>query len=57
MDLSRVQLGHAVTFIKYLASVVSLIFPPKTLFPINASAIKCSEFCRPGGKRAYEEYL
>ena len=57
MALSRVLLGRAVTFIIYLASVVSLIFPPKTLIPIKASAIKCSEFCRPGGKRPYEEYL
>ena len=31
MTLSRVKLGHAVTFMKYLASVVSLIFLPKTL--------------------------
>ena len=31
MTLNRVKLGHAVTFMKYLASVVSLIFLPKTL--------------------------
>ena len=31
MILNRVKLGFAVTFIKYLASVVSLIFHPKTL--------------------------
>ena len=31
MILNRVKLGRAVTFIKYLASVVSLIFQPKTL--------------------------
>ena len=30
MTLNRVQLGHAVTFMKYLASVVSLIFLAKT---------------------------
>ena len=29
--LNRVKLGRAVTFMKYLASVVSLIFLPKTL--------------------------
>ena len=31
MTLDRVKLGRAVTFIKYLASIVSLIFLPKTL--------------------------
>ena len=31
MTLNRVKLGHAVTFMIYLASVVSLIFLPKTL--------------------------
>ena len=31
MTLNRVKLGHAVTFMKYLASVVSLIFLVKTL--------------------------
>ena len=31
MILNRVKLGHAVTFMKYLASVVSLIFQAKTL--------------------------
>ena len=31
MTLNRVKLGGAVTFMKYLASVVSLIFLPKTL--------------------------
>ena len=31
MILNRVKLGRAVTFIKYLASAVSLIFHPKTL--------------------------
>ena len=29
--MTRVKLGGAVTFMKYLASVVSLIFLPKTL--------------------------
>ena len=32
MTLNPVKLGRAVTFMKYLASVVSLIFLPKTLF-------------------------
>ena len=31
MTFNRVKLGRAVTFIKYLASVVSLILLPKTL--------------------------
>ena len=31
MSFNRVKLGLAVTFMKYPASVVSLIFPPKTL--------------------------
>ena len=31
MTLNRVKLGHAFTFMKYLASVVSLTFLPKTL--------------------------
>ena len=31
MSLNSVKLGHAVTFMKYLASVVSLIFLAKTL--------------------------
>ena len=31
MTLNRVKLGRAVTFMKYLAGVVSLIFLPKTL--------------------------
>ena len=31
MTLNGLKLGHAVTFMKYLSSVVSLIFPAKTL--------------------------
>ena len=31
MTLNCAKLGHAVTFMKYLSSVVSLIFLPKTL--------------------------
>ena len=31
MTLNRLKLEHAVTFMKYLASVVSLIFLAKTL--------------------------
>ena len=32
MTFNRVKQGHAVTFMKYLASVVSLIFLVETLF-------------------------
>ena len=31
MNLNRVKLGRSITFMKYLTSVVSLIFLPKTL--------------------------
>ena len=31
MTLNRVKLGHAVTFMKYFASVLFLIFLPETL--------------------------
>ena len=31
MSLNCVKLGHAVTFMKYLASIISLIFLAKTL--------------------------
>ena len=31
VTFNRVKLGRTVTFMKYLANVVSLIFPPKTL--------------------------
>ena len=31
MTLNFLKLGHTVTFMKYLASVVALIFLPKTL--------------------------
>ena len=43
MTLNRVNLGNAVTFTKYLAGVVSLIFLPNTLswnkitFPLSNS--------------------
>ena len=43
MTLNRVKLGRAVTFMKYLTSIVSLIFLPKMLiwnkmtFPISLS--------------------
>ena len=40
MTLNRVKLGYAVTFIKYLASVVSLIFLPETLKPAAATDMR-----------------
>ena len=40
MTLNRVKLGHAVTFMKYLASVVPLIILPKI---VNWSKIRFSE--------------
>ena len=52
MTLNRVKLGRAVTFMKYRASIVSLIFLPKTL-NWNRMAflgIKLAESCRADGK-------
>ena len=48
-----------VTFMKYLASIVSLIFQAKTLIwnKITFPALKFVEFCRAGKKWASEEYL
>ena len=43
MTLNRVKLGPAVTFMKYLAGVVSLIFLAKTLF-WNKIAFLASNF-------------
>ena len=52
MTLNCIKLGRAVTFMKYLASVVSLIFLTKTfnLEQNQISGIKFAEFCRAGGK-------
>ena len=48
MNLNRVKLGRAVTFMKYLASLVSLIFLPKTLIwnKIMFSASNSLNFAR-----------
>ena len=46
MILNRIKLGRAVTFMKYLASAVSLMFP---LFSF-ISAITFTESCRTGDK-------
>ena len=46
MTLTHIKLGSAVTFMKYLASVVSLIFLPKTLIwnKITFSALNSLNF-------------
>ena len=46
MTLNRIKLGRAVTFMKYLASAVSLMFPLFFFF----SAIAFTESCRTGDK-------
>ena len=48
MTLNREKLGRELTFMKYLASVVSLIFLPKRLIwkKNYISAIKFTESCR-----------
>ena len=48
MTLIYIKLVLAVTFMKYLASVVFLIFLP---------AIKFTESCGDGGKWTYKEYF
>ena len=52
MTLNRVRLERAVTFLKYQASVVSLIFLTKTLIwnKNQVFCIKFAESCRVGGK-------
>ena len=57
MNLNRVKLGRAATFIKYLACVVSLIFLSKTLEQNHVSDIKFAESSRAAGKWAYEWHL
>ena len=47
MTLNGVKLGRAGTFMKFLASVVSLIFLPKNKITFPASAFAGS--CRAGG--------
>ena len=52
MTLNRIKLGRAVTFMKYLASVVSLIFLPKTLNwnKITFPASNLLNLAKAGGK-------
>ena len=49
MTLNRVKLGHAVTFMKYLASIISLICLAKTLI-WNKITVSASESYRASGK-------
>ena len=46
------KLGRVVTFMKYLDSMVSLIFLPKTLIwnKIKLTALNFAEICRAGRK-------
>ena len=58
-DSKSHKLGRAVTFMKYLASVVSLIFLPKTLIwnKITSSASNLLNFAELVELVASEEYL
>ena len=51
------KLGRAVTFVKYLFGVVSLMFPSKTLNWNKITFLAFAEFSRAVGKLAYEKYL
>ena len=59
IPFNRLKLGRPVAFMKYLASVVSLISLPKTLIwnEIAFSGIRFAEFFRAGGRLVYEGYL
>ena len=67
MTLSRVKLGRAVTFRQYLASVVTLIFLPKTLiynkimFPasnsLNFAELVENEFMKSISKKFYQYFF
>ena len=59
MTLNRVKLRRAFTFMKYFASVVSLMFSTKKLnLEWNRiTGFKFAEFRRAGGKWTYEEYV
>ena len=60
MTLNRVKLGGAVTFMKYIAGVVSLIFLPKTLvwnkitFLANFAEVKENELMKCISKKFYQ---
>ena len=50
MPLNQVKLGRAVTFMKYLGSIVSLIFLPKTLNWNKITFPALAESFRAGGE-------
>ena len=60
MTLNRVKLGGAVTFMKYIAGVVSLIFLPKTLvcnkitFSANFAEIKENDLMKCISKKLHQ---
>ena len=60
MTLNRLKLGGAVTFMKYIAGVVSLIFLPKTLvwnkitFLANFAEIKENDLMKSISKKLYQ---
>ena len=67
MTLNRVKLGRAVTFMKYFASVVSLIYLPKILmlnkitFPasnlLNFTGLVENELMKSISKKFYQYYV
>ena len=67
MTLNRVKLGRAVTFMKYFASVVSLIYLTKILtwnkitFPVsnllNLPGLVENEFMKSISKKFYQYYV
>ena len=57
MTLNRVKLGRAVTFMKYLATVFSLILLSKTLIWNKITFLVSNLLTFADRKRAYEEYL
>ena len=60
MTLNRLKLGGAVTFMKYIAGVVSLIFLPKTLvwnkitFSANFAEIKENDLMKSISKKLHQ---
>ena len=67
MSLNRVKLGRTVTFMEYFASVVSLIFLPKTLNwskitflesnPLNVAELVVNELMKSISKKNYQYFL
>ena len=58
MTLNHVKLGHAVTFVKCVASVAALVFLALSLIWNNITFWhKIAESCTAGAKWAHEQYL